>query len=87
MSKQEKLTDRLLSVPSDFTWSEMVKLLNSFGYLLIKAGKTGGSRRKFVDDLKNVISLHEPRPAKIIKKYVIYQVIEHLKTKGKITDE
>ncbi len=45
MSKTQKLVDRLLSVPADFTWDELVKVLASYGYTEIKKGKTGGSRR------------------------------------------
>jgi hypothetical protein len=47
MSKNEKLVQRLLSLPKDFTWKELVKLLALFGYAELKKGKTGGSRRKF----------------------------------------
>jgi hypothetical protein len=49
MSRQEKLLNRFLSVPSDFTWEELIKILTGFGYLELKAGKTGGSRRRFAD--------------------------------------
>jgi hypothetical protein len=42
-------------------------------------GKTGGSRRKFVNDENNIISLHEPHPQKVLKAYQIDIIIEHLK--------
>jgi hypothetical protein len=87
MSKKEKLIDRLLSIPADFTWDELVKTLASFGYSKMKTGKTGGSRRRFVDEDKNIITLHKPHPGKILKEYALKQVVEHLKEKGKITDE
>ena len=87
MSKKEKLVDRLLSIPADFTWDELVRILVSFGYQELKTGKTGGSRRKFVDKDKNIITLHKPHPGKILKEYALKQVVEHLKDKGKITDE
>ncbi len=87
MSKTEKLFERLLSVPSDFTWEELVKLLASFGYAELKKAKTGGSRRKFVDSQKRVISLHKPHPGNIVKEYALKQVIEHLKEKGLIKNE
>ena len=87
MSKKEKLVDRLLSIPADFTWDELVRILVSFGYQELKTGKTGGSRRKFVDKDKNIITLHKPHPCKILKEYALKQVVEHLKDKGKITDE
>ncbi|WPV00054.1 type II toxin-antitoxin system HicA family toxin [Mucilaginibacter sp. cycad4] len=87
MSRHEKLIIRLLSVPKDFTWDELVKVLNSFGYEELKGGKTGGSRRRFVDENKNIITLHKPHPANIVKGYAIKEIIEHLKVKGHLKDE
>lgn len=87
MSRQEKLQARLLSVPKDFSWDELIKLLSLFGYKEIKTGKTGGSRRKFTDDLKNIISIHKPHPSLIVKEYALREVIAHLKEKGHLKDE
>lgn len=87
MSKHEKLIERLLSFPTDFTWEELIKVLAAYGYKEFKKGKTGGSRRKFVDGRKNIIALHKPHPGKIVKRYAVNDVIAHLKEKGHITDE
>jgi hypothetical protein len=87
MSKLEKLIERLLSCPKDFTWEELIKVLAAYGYKEFIKGKTGGSRRKFVDGKKNIIALHKPHPGNIVKRYAIDQVIAHLKEKGHITDE
>lgn len=87
MSKTEKLLQRLLSVPKDFTWEELIKLLGLFGYVELKKGKTGGSRRKFANENKNVIILHKPHPGNIVKGYALKQVITQLKDKGYIKDE
>jgi len=79
MSKTEKLLEKFKSIPNDLTWDELVKILNYFGYFeLSKKGKTGGSRRKFVNEVKDVINLHKPHPTKIIKKYIIKQLLEKL---------
>jgi len=79
MSRKDKLEKRLLGLPSDFTWQELVKVLKNHGYQeLKKKGKTGGSRRKFMDAQKNIISLHEPHPRPIVKKYALKEVIEKL---------
>ncbi|MGN7720570.1 type II toxin-antitoxin system HicA family toxin [Chitinophaga sp. 22620] len=51
---------------------------------LTGTGKTGGSRRKFVNKELNVILLHQPHPGNIIKTYAIKQIIEHLSAKGYI---
>jgi hypothetical protein len=84
LSKTEKLIERLLSHPKDFSWDELSKVLTHFGYEELKTGKTGGSRRKFSDNAKNIISLHKPHPGNILKAYAIKEVVEHLKVKGKI---
>ena len=79
MSKTEKLLEKFKSIPNDLTWDELVNILNYLGYFeLSKKGKTGGSRRKFVNELKDVINLHKPHPTKIIKKYIIKQLLEKL---------
>ncbi|PMO05157.1 hexulose-6-phosphate synthase [Vibrio splendidus] len=76
MSKQEKLKARLLGKPKDFTWSELESLLKNLGFDLLK-GK--GSRRKFFHKERGVlINLHEPHPEKILKRYMVEQVIEKL---------
>ena len=66
------------------TWDELVSVL---GYTEIQSGKTGGSRRKFCDANKIIISLHKPHPKPIVKSYVIDQVLEHLKEKGKLKND
>lgn len=87
MGKIEKLIAKLLSRPKDLTWEELSKILSHYGYLEQRTGKTGGSRRKFSDENKNIISLHKPHPDNIVKHYQVNEVIEHLKAKGKILDE
>ncbi len=87
MSRQEKLVTRLLTVPKDITWEELIKVLNSFGYEEVKGGKTGGSRRRFADEKKNIITLHKPHPANIVKSYALREVIAELNAKGHIKDE
>lgn len=78
MSKIEKLIERLRSRPKDFTWEELKKVLKHYGYEEMSKGKTGGSRRKFVNGSNTVISLHEPHPQNILKSYQLDIVIEHL---------
>jgi hypothetical protein len=87
MSRTEKLVQRLLSLPKDFTWEELIKILTLFGYIELKKGKTGGSRRKFADAKKHIVSLHKPHPGNIVKEYALKQVIAQLIEKGHIQDE
>lgn len=79
MSKIDKLIEKLESKPKDFTWDELLKVLSHFGFKQIGQGKTGGSRRKFVNDNKEVIILHEPHPQKVLKSYQLDIIIECLK--------
>lgn len=78
LSKLNKLRGRFYSIPKDLTWDELSNVLNSYGYIELKTGKTGGSRRKFVKG-NHIISLHKPHPGNIVKQYAIKQVIETLK--------
>ena len=84
MTRKEKLLRRFLSKPKDFTWEELVTLLSSLGFLEEKAGKTGGSRRRFGSETGVIISLHKPHPQNILKMYQMEQVREILEQEGMI---
>lgn len=79
MTKRQKILDRLLSKPTDFTWIELTKVLNGFGYNQISAGKTGGSRIRFVHENYPPIILHKPHPKPILKRYQLEGIIDLLK--------
>ncbi len=78
MSKKEKLIVRFLSMPSDFHYDEMAKLLGYFGFNEVKKGKTSGSRVKFENKEGVPIILHKPHPGGIMKRYQLKQVKEIL---------
>lgn len=81
MSKKDKLINRLLRKPKDFTFDEMKALLSYFGYELKQGGT--GSGVKFVKAGNNeVINFHKPHSNGILKGYVLEQVIEKLKKDG-----
>lgn len=83
MTKIDKLIARLLKKPTDFTWDELVKVLAHYGFDEHTKGKTGGSRRAFVNsELKQIISLHKPHPENTVKRYVIEQVLSTLDLNG-----
>ncbi|MGA1207509.1 MAG: type II toxin-antitoxin system HicA family toxin [Litorivicinaceae bacterium] len=84
MSWREKLVARLKGRPTDFTWDELVRLLEDLGYAEATTGKTGGSRRRFVHAIAPTIALHKPHPGKIIKMYVINDVLRVLTEEGLI---
>lgn len=81
MSKKDKLINRLLQKPKDFTFDEMEALLSYFGYKLNQAG--AGSGVKFIKEgSSEVINFHKPHPNGVLKRYVLDQVIEKLRKDG-----
>lgn len=78
MGTKEKLIQRFVSQPKDFTWDELVRLFGIFGYEISNKGKTSGSRVIFVKG-ESSYTVHKPHPDSIIKSYVIKQVLEFLK--------
>ena len=81
MSKKDKLIERLLKKPKDFTFDEMVSLLSYLGYELKQGGTCSGV--KFIREGSNeVINFHKPHPSGILKQYILNQVIEKLRKDG-----
>lgn len=78
MTRKDKLIQRLKSKPKDFTWNETTSLLTGLGFVEVKTGKTGGSRRRFIGLNNVVITLHKPHPGNILKRYQVEQIIEIL---------
>lgn len=79
MGRKEKLLARLQQRPKDFTWDELTSLLKSLGYVQRKTGKSGGSRRRFVHTTAPTITLHKPHPHRIVRIYVINDILELLR--------
>jgi HicA toxin of bacterial toxin-antitoxin, len=85
---QKKLLDRFLRLPRDFTYQELKKLLNSFGYVEEMKGKTSGSRVMFFNKGKeHSIMIHKPHPGNTLKAYAMKYVLDELKTIGFIENE
>ena len=78
MVQRNKLIVRFKSRPKDFTWNELIRLLGGLGYREMAAGKTGGSRRRFVHAVAPAILLHKPHPGNIVKLYVIKELLQVL---------
>lgn len=74
---------RFLSKPADFTYDELKRLLNGFGYGEMKTGRTSGSRGAFINaDTKHIIRLHRPHPRPVLKLYMLALVEENLRQQG-----
>lgn len=87
MGTKEKLRNRFLKMPSDFTFDEMQRLLEGYGYEKSNKGKTSGSRLIFKNGNKRPIMLHKPHPGNIVKEYAMKQVFDDLKETGFIKEE
>lgn len=82
MGTKEKLIERFKSMPSDFTFNELERLLKGFGYTKTDKGRTSGSRVVFKDSLGAPIMLHKPHPGNVVKDYALKQVLEELKRRN-----
>lgn len=88
MSSHEKLLERFLKLPKDFTWDELKRLVGRYGYFQNNKGKTSGSRVKFEKEGSDIyLDLHKPHPKNSLKPYQIVDVLEFLKRTGVIKDE
>jgi hypothetical protein len=88
MSSHEKLLERFLRLPKDFTWDELKKMLNKYGYIQNYKGKTSGSRVSFEkEDSDIALNLHKPHPGNILKPYQLKDTLEFLKRIGVIKIE
>lgn len=87
MSTSDKLTQRVLSVPTDLKFAELKNFLTRFGYEECTKGKTSGSRLAFVRKRDNsVIMLHKPHPKNLVKPYIIKQIILKLQEQGDLDE-
>lgn len=85
MSKFDKLKERILKEPKDFTCDELKTLLAAMGYTESNKGKTSGSRVAFTNqDTKHIVSIHKPHPKNIIKQYALRFIIDELKSQNKL---
>jgi len=80
MSKSDKLIERLLSYPKDFTYSELKTLLLFFGYNEIQEA---GLRVCFAKD-NHKIKLYKPHPGNKLKRYQLDLIVAELTNKGLI---
>ena len=82
MSTKEKLIDRYKTLPSDFTFDELDRMLTHLGFVKSNKEKTSGSRiiYKYTDGTP--IMIHKPHPGNIIKGYAMKQIYEVLKNRN-----
>lgn len=79
MSRIEKDIERLKLKPKDFTYDELRRILNYFGFIEDNKGKTSGSKVAFKNmQINKEIELHKPHPKNILKKYQVNKIIKLL---------
>lgn len=81
MSKKDKLIEKLLSRPANFTWNEAVTLMKQCDFEMVK---NSGSKRVFRHSSGLKIFLHEPHPQNTLLDYAMKELIEGLKSAGEI---
>jgi len=82
MGTKEKLEKRFLSMPKDFNYNELKRLLGYFGYEDLQGA---GSRVVFVNiKTGHKIKLHKPHPGNLLKRYQMELITLGLKNKGLI---
>lgn len=76
MGTKEKLIERFLKSPKDFTFDELIRLFSIFGFQISNKGATSGSRIEFLNEKKNLSYIaHKPHPSSVIKGYVMKQIL------------
>ena len=78
MSTKEKLIERFKQQPRDFTFDELVRLFNGFGYVPGNKGATSGSRI-FFQKGNDCITLHKPHPGNTLKIGAMKSLYKELK--------
>ena len=84
MVTKDKLIERFKRLPKDFTFDELTRLLEIYGFEISNKGKTSGSRVVFKNGDKKPIMLHKPHPGNVVKGYALKQVLNYLKELGLI---
>jgi len=89
MSTKEKLIVRFKTLPKDFLFNELVKLLLGLGYEISNKGKTSGSRVRFLHKEKRlIIDIHKPHTSGTpIKETTLKDIYNKLISNGLIKEK
>ena len=79
MTQKEKLIQRMLRLPKDFTFAELETVLMQLGFEKDEKGKTSGSRVRFYHPSKKIQYLaHKPHPSSIVKEKALKDIVNYL---------
>ena len=87
MSKVETLIRKLCQkpTPADFRYSDLKKIMASFGYVESNKGATSGSRVRFYNKETGAsMMLHNPHPGDEMVKGAVESVVTFLREHGHI---
>lgn len=79
MGTKDKLIKRFLTLPKDFTYEEVKRLLSLFGFTEGNKGNTSGSRVVFLGKDGTSYIMHKPHPSNIIKTYAMRQLRDYIR--------
>lgn len=82
MSKKEKMIERLLSVPTDYTFFELKRLSSKLGCVLSQNGS--GSRCMLISPQGSRFLFHKPHSYGYFKEYAVKDLISFLRKEGLI---
>ena len=89
MSTKEKLIARFKTLPKDFSYDELVRLLSGLGYKVSNKDKTSGSRVRFMNKEKQlIIDIHKPHTLGApIKEMALKDIYNKLISNGLIKEK
>lgn len=77
MSTKEKLLERFKQLPSDFTFDELVRVFEMYGFHIDNKGRTSGSRVRFRSGKMSFVC-HRPHPKPVLKKAALKDAYNYL---------
>jgi hypothetical protein len=84
MARLESEIEAFKTCRGPFPWRSFAWLLSQLGYELKKAGKTGGSRRKYYNqETEHLIMLDEPHDGEM-RQGMVKRIRQELEDKGVI---
>ena len=82
MSTKEKMIERLLSVPTDYTFFELKGLTSKLGCLISQ--KKNGSKCAIITPGGAKLVFHKPHNYSYFKEYALKEIISFLRKEGLI---
>ena len=91
MSTKDKLIERFQSLPSDFTFDELKSVLGYYGFTIMNAGTTSGSRIFTIMNAGTTsgsrirfkkgnleIKMHKPHPGRIVGQKTLKSIRDYI---------